>query len=97
MALNPSNGSSLEQLSLKALTTMLLNVHPVHGLNRLGLPTLELRRLQLELIFCYKIVFGLTSLTASDYFQFSNTNTRGHAYKLYMPQNSCDIRKKFTM
>jgi len=48
--------------------------------SRLGLPTLELRRLQLDLIFCYKIVFGLTWLTSSDYFQFgSNTNTRGLA------------------
>jgi len=37
-------------------------------LNRLGLPTLELGRLQLDLIFCYKIFFGLTSLTSSDYF-----------------------------
>jgi len=61
----------------------------------LGLPTLELRRLQLDLIFCYKIVFGLTSLTSSDYFQFgSNTDTRGHAYKLYKPQNFCNVRRK---
>jgi len=65
-------------------------------INRLGLQTLELRRLQLDLMFCYKIVFGLTSLTSSDYFQFSrNTNTRGHAYKLYISQNSCNIRRKF--
>ena len=53
-------------------------------------------RHQLDLIFCYKIVFGLTSLTSSDYFQLSsNTNTRGHAYKLYIPQNSCSTRRKF--
>jgi len=63
-------------------------------LSRLGLSTLELRRLQLDLIFCYKIVFGLISLTSSDYFQFgSNTNTRGHAYKLYKPQNFCNIQR----
>ena len=62
-------------------------------LNRLGLPTLELRRLQLDLIFCYKIVFGLTSLTPSDYFQFSSNSTRGHTYKRYIPQNSCNVRK----
>jgi len=64
-------------------------------LNRLGLPTLELQRLQLDLIFCYKIVFGLTSLTSSDYFQFSSNSTRGHTYKLYIPQNSCNVRKNF--
>jgi len=37
-------------------------------LSRLELPTLELRRLQLDLIFCYTVVFGLTSLTTSGYF-----------------------------
>jgi len=74
----------------------LSNVGYTERLSRLGLPTLELRRLQLDLIFCYKIVFGLTSLTSSDYFQFSsNRNTRGHAYKLYISQNSCNIRRKF--
>ena len=74
----------------------LRNVGYTERLNRLGLLTLELRRLQLDIIFCYKIVFGLTTLTYSDYLQFgSNTNTRGHAYKLYILQNSCNIRGKF--
>jgi len=74
----------------------LRNVAYTERLNRLGLPTLELRRLQLDLIFCYKIVFtvfGLTSLTSSDHFQFSSNSTRGRTYKLYIPQNSCNIRK----
>ena len=48
----------------------LRNVGYTERLNRLRLPTLELRRLQLDLIFCYKIVFSLASLTCSDYFQF---------------------------
>jgi len=73
----------------------LRNVGYTERLNRLGLPTLELRRLQLDLIFCYKIGFGLTSLTSCGYFHFSsNTNTRGHAYKLYISQKSCNIRRK---
>jgi len=47
-------------------------------------------------IFCHIIVLGLTSLTSSDYFQFSiNKNIRGHTYKLYILQNSCNIRQKF--
>jgi len=74
----------------------LRNARYTERLSRLGLPTLELRRFQLDLIFCYKIVFGLTSLTSSGYFQCgSNTNTRGHAYKLYKPQYSCNVRRKF--
>ena len=28
-------------------------------MHRLGLPSLELRRLHLDLIFCYNVVFGL--------------------------------------
>jgi len=74
----------------------LRNVGYTERLSRLGLPTLELRRPQLEIICWYKIVFELPSLTSSDYCQFgSNTNTRGHAYKLYKQQSSCNIRRKF--
>ena len=54
---------------------VLRNIGYTERLNRLGLPTLERRRLQLDLIFCYKIVFGLTSLTSSDYFQLAATQT----------------------
>jgi len=53
-------------------------------LAKLDLPSLELRRLQLDLIYCYKIVFGLVKLNSADFFEFSSvTNTRGHACKLY--------------
>ena len=38
--------------------------------NKLGLPSLELRRLHLDLVYCYKIVFGLVKLNLSDYFDF---------------------------
>ena len=58
----------------------LRNVAYTERLNRLGLPTLELRRLQLDLIFCYKIVVGLTSLTSSDYFQFSSNSTHQRSH-----------------
>ena len=35
---------------------------------RLGLCTLELRRLHFDLIFCYKIVFGLVHVNCDDFF-----------------------------
>ena len=39
---------------------------------------LELRRLHTDLIYCYKIVFGLTDLPPSDYFQMAPLlNTKG--------------------
>ena len=40
--------------------------------NKLGLPSLELRRLHLDLVCCYKIVFGLVKLHFSDYFSWSH-------------------------
>ena len=37
-------------------------------LHFLGLSSLELRRLHLDLIYCYKIVFGVVDLNFSDFF-----------------------------
>jgi len=52
-------------------------------MHRLGLPSLELRRLHLDLIFCYNVVFGL-GVNIDDFFEFNHAaNTRGHAYKLF--------------
>ena len=50
-------------------------------LAKLVLPSLELRRLCLDLIYCYKIVFGLVQLKLSLFFEFSVCSTRDHAYK----------------
>ena len=56
-------------------------------LQRLNLPSLELglRRLHLDLVFCYKIglVFGIVHINSDDLFTFSTVaHTRGHGYKL---------------
>jgi len=44
----------------------------------------ELRRLRYDLLFTYKIVFGLTYVVASDMFTLTSSlhyiYTRGHAY-----------------
>jgi len=37
-------------------------------LQKLGLPRLELRWLHLDLIFCYKIVFGLVCVNVNNFF-----------------------------
>jgi len=58
-------------------------------LNKLSLPCLELRRLHLDLVYCYKILFVLVKVIFSDYFDFSVEPTKGHLYKLYRyPCNS---------
>jgi len=64
-------------------------------LTKLGIPSLELRRLYLDLTHCYKIVFGLVTLNMSDFFEFSQfTGTRGHAYKLHKV-TACSVRMNF--
>ena len=55
-------------------------------LARLGLPSLELRRLHLDLLYCYKIIFGLICLDVNKYFTFTSLPTKGHPYKLYKAQ-----------
>ena len=51
---------------------------------KVGLITLELRRLHYSLIMCYKIVFGIIDLEFDDFFVISPlSTTRGHSYKLY--------------
>jgi hypothetical protein len=68
-------------------------------LSRLGLESLEMRRLKYDLLFTYKIVFGLVSDAAINMFTLTNslysTSTRGHAYKLYPHNSRIDLRKHF--
>ena len=51
-------------------------------LKRLQLPSLELRRLHFDLIYCYKILFDIVHLQVSDFFEMASPllTTRGHAY-----------------
>jgi len=60
-----------------------------------GLTTLELRRLHLDLIFCYKIVFGMVAII-SDIFEVSHVSrTGGHAYKLFKSHSNNNTRYRF--
>ena len=65
-------------------------------MHRLGLPSLELRRLHLDLIFCYKVGFGPVGVNIDDFFQFNHAaNTRGRAYKLFKSRSVNNIRHFF--
>ena len=65
-------------------------------LNRHGLPSLELRRLHLDLIFCYKIVFGLVTVSFSDFFEYNvAAKTTDRAYKLFKARCNNNIRRHF--
>ena len=62
----------------------------------LGLDRLELRRLRADLILCYKIIQGLVLLSPDSFFTFvCNSRTRGHSFKLFLPDSSVDCRQHF--
>jgi len=70
----------------------LCNYSYVERLKRLELQSLQLRRLHLDLIWCYKIVFQCVNVNMSDSFQLNSyTRTRGHQDKLYKPSGSHNI------
>ena len=52
-------------------------------LRLLNLDTLEARRLKFDLIYCYKIVFGLVRVNCDNFFVMATSRTRGHPFKLY--------------
>lgn len=64
-------------------------------LARLNLPSLELRRLQNDLVWCYKILFGYVDMRADEFFECRLSNTRGHDYKLYKKRNNNNVRANF--
>jgi len=64
-------------------------------LTRLGLTTLETRRLRGDLIEVFKIFKGFDDVKPTDFFTMSSTGLRGHELKLYKPQAHLDIRKNF--
>ena len=66
-------------------------------LRRLGLTTLERRRLRGDLIETYKILTGKESIDSGNFFTLNEGlhNLRGHQYKLYKDRSHLNIRKFF--
>ena len=56
---------------------------------------LKMRRLKRDLIFTYKVIFGLVSDACNELFIMSNSTqpTRGHAFKLYQRYSRIDSRE----
>lgn len=74
----------------------LWNVQYSQRLRKVGLERLDVRRVRLDLIMTYKILFGLVRVDSIQFFTPShNTITRGHKYKLYAPAVTTDLRKYF--
>ena len=59
----------------------------------LELDSLRVRRIKQDMIMCYKIINGLVAIDCFDFFSFNDVRTRGHNFKLYLPDCRLDVRK----
>jgi len=67
-------------------------------LTKLGLCTLELRRLHLDLLYCYKVVFGLVNVNFGDFFALSTTtNTRAISINCLSLDAQLALDKSFSL
>ena len=69
-------------------------------LDHLQLQILERRRLIADLVFTYRIIFGIIDLSMSDYFMLQSSSgysatTRGNLYKLFVNHCRINVRKHF--
>ena len=76
----------------------LRNLSYCDRLTKLGLRTLELRRLHLELLYCYKIVFRLDNVNFCDFFARSTTtNTRAMSIDYLSLDAQLALDKSFSL
>jgi hypothetical protein len=62
----------------------------------LNLELLERRRLAIDLVTCFKIIYNFVNLKFTDFFQYAPVaRNRGHSKKLFLPRSHSDIRKHF--
>ena len=52
-------------------------------LKQLNMYSLEHRRLYFDLLWCYKLLFGLVRVNRDDFFTLRSCSTRGHPYKIF--------------
>ena len=63
---------------------------------KLGLESLELRRIRADLIFAYKIMFGLVDVNSENIFTVRASNSRRrHNYNLYLPYSKSTVRYNY--
>jgi len=68
-------------------------MQPTVNVLKLQMESLEVRRLRLDLLHAYKLLFGLVHVSTDDLFIPSDNNSRrGHNFKLYMPISRTSVR-----
>ena len=91
----------LEQVQRRATAIVpeLMDLQYEDRLKALGLTTLEDRRIRGDLIEVYKMIHGLTNIDCTQFFTInqnrSGASTRGHQYRLTVPQVRTERRRNF--
>ena len=90
---------SLERFQQRAtkLVKSLKKLSYEERLKKLGLTTLEERRIRGDLIETYKILIGREGLQKEDFFELNRSryDTRGHNLKLFVPRSLSTVRQTF--
>jgi len=83
----------------KRFTKRLLGLHYITYadiIDFLKLDSLQERRLRFDMIFTYKILFGIVNMNYSDMFAFNDfTANRGRSYKMYAETSRIAVRHNF--
>jgi len=64
-------------------------------LKQLNIYSLEHRRLYFDLLWCYKLLFGLARVDRDDVFTLRSCSTRGHRYKIFKYFCNNSVRSNF--
>ena len=62
-------------------------------LQELNLPTLLYRRRRTDLMQVFKIIKDIADIPIDDFFQISESTTRGHSHKIFKPRSQKSIRQ----
>jgi len=72
-----------------------LSYRPNDRLKQLNMYSLEHRRLYFDLLWCYKLLFGLVRVNRDDFFTLRSCSTRGHPYKIFKYFCNSSVRSNF--
>ena len=78
---------SVQRSFTKAIKNLQFSTYKERLVNHC-LDSLQCRRVKADLVFCYKLIHGLVNINATKFFTLSsNTQLRGHQFKLVTPRS----------
>ena len=88
------NDEKVQRFFTKRLPGM-WNILYQERLNVLELKSLEVRRIEYDLILLYKLVNGLVDMDSDGFFTYNQNNTRGHNSRINIQSSRLNCRKYF--